>query len=77
MDIYSFFSEMGEVETRYGHWVLEAVGAGGESTDVTWDQYLEVRTLYDIFRSKSRALNTCRIPLRPSARSFVSPSVRL
>lgn len=42
MDIYSFFSEMGEVETRYGHWVLEAVGAGGESTDVTWDQYLEV-----------------------------------
>lgn len=43
MDVYSFFSEMGEVETEYGHWLLGAVGAGGQKTDIIWDQYLEVR----------------------------------
>lgn len=42
MDIYSFFSEMGEVETRYGHWLLEAVGVDETKTDITWNQYLEV-----------------------------------
>lgn len=42
MDIYFFFSEMGEVETRYGHWLLEAVGVDDTKTDITWDQYLEV-----------------------------------
>ena len=42
MDVYSFFSEMGELETRYGLWLLEAVGAGGTKADITWDQYLEV-----------------------------------
>lgn len=43
MDVYSFFSEIGEQESRYGHWILRAVGAGGEKTEVTWDQYLEVK----------------------------------
>lgn len=42
MDIYSFFSEMGELETRYGRWVLAAAGVGIGSNEVTWDQYLEV-----------------------------------
>lgn len=42
MDVYSFFSEMGEVETQYGHWLLGAVGAGGQKAEIAWDQYLEV-----------------------------------
>lgn len=43
MDVYSFFSEMEEVETQYGHWLLGAVGAGGHKPEIVWDQYLEVR----------------------------------
>lgn len=43
MDVYCFFCEMNEIETRYGHWVLQAVGAGGDNAAITWDQYLEVR----------------------------------
>lgn len=46
MDIYSFFSEMGKAETQYGHWVLAAVGAGGDKTNLTWDEYLEVKTAF-------------------------------
>lgn len=45
MDVYSFFSEMGEIETQYGHWILGAVGAGGPIPNITWDQYLEARTV--------------------------------
>eukprot|EP00752_Nemacystus_decipiens_P014289 g12709.t1 len=49
MDVYSFFSEMGEVETQYGHWLLEAVGAGGLKTEIAWDQYLEVVCFFCMF----------------------------
>eukprot|EP00904_Undaria_pinnatifida_P007646 jgi/Undpi1/4010/HiC_scaffold_16.g07378.m1 len=70
MDIYSFFSEMGEVETRYGHWVLEAVGAGGESTDVTWDQYLEAVCFYSMF-SRREVLRFVFGALDPSMRGYL------
>lgn len=56
MDVYSFFSEMGEVETRYGHWLLEAVGLKGDDTDITWDQYFEVRSI-------GRDVEACQVML--------------
>lgn len=58
MDIYSFFSEIGELETRYGHWLLGAVGAGGDKTDITWDQYLEV--WLEKCASRQASTETCK-----------------
>lgn len=49
MDIYSFFSEMNETETLYGHWLLGVVGAGGNKPELAWDQYLEVTHALNLF----------------------------
>ncbi|CAM9373052.1 unnamed protein product [Pylaiella littoralis] len=70
MDIYSFFSEMGERETQYGHWLLETVGAGGQVTDITWDQYLEVVCFFSMF-SRHEVLRFVFGALDPGRRGYL------
>eukprot|EP00903_Cladosiphon_okamuranus_P006370 g6237.t1 len=71
MDIYSFFSEMGEVETQYGHWLLGAVGAGGQKTEIVWDQYLEVVCFFCMF-SRREVLRFVFGALDPSMRGYLN-----
>ncbi|CAN0017553.1 unnamed protein product [Ascophyllum nodosum] len=74
MDVYSFFSEMGELETRYGLWLLEAVGAGGTKADITWDHYLEVVCFFGMF-SRQELLRFVFGALDPTMRGFLQMDV--
>ncbi|CAM9951493.1 unnamed protein product, partial [Ectocarpus fasciculatus] len=74
MDVYSFFSEVGEDETQYGHWLLEAVGAGGQQNrDITWDQYLEVVCFFSMF-SRREVLRFAFGCLDPGMRGYLDES---
>lgn len=73
MDVYSFFSEMEQPETKYGDWLLRAIGAGGENTNISWDQYLEVKYTTALSVENTQPMRT---KLRRKGSSALRPCIK-